>query len=105
MPAKLTIVYGRPDDPAAFEDYYANRHLPFATEAMAGVRRAELSRVTLGPAAEGTPYYRLAEMYWDDLDGLHAALDSPQGRSVLADLDNFATGGTTLLISDIEQPS
>lgn len=43
MPAKLTIVYGRPEDPAAFEDYYTNRHLPFATEAMSGVQRAELS--------------------------------------------------------------
>ena len=61
--------------------------------------------MTPGPAGENTQCYRLAEMYWADLDGLHAALNSPQGRSVLADLDNFATGGTTLLISDIEQPS
>ncbi len=26
--AKLVILYGHPVDTAAFEDYYANRHIP-----------------------------------------------------------------------------
>src|SRR5438874_1897476 len=26
---KLIILYGQPDDPAAFEDYYTNKHLPY----------------------------------------------------------------------------
>lgn len=60
--------------------------------------------MTATPASDDAPSYRIAEMYWADLDSLHAALDSPRGRSVLDDLDNFATGGTTLLISEIEQP-
>lgn len=105
MPAKLTILYDQPQDPAAFEEYYVNRHLPFATESMSGVQRAELSRITPGPDGDAAPHYRIAEMHWSDLDSLRAALDSPPGRSGLADLDNFATGGTTLLISDIEPPS
>jgi uncharacterized protein (TIGR02118 family) len=30
--ASMIVLYGRPDDPAAFEDYYATRHIPYATE-------------------------------------------------------------------------
>lgn len=43
--AKLIILYGHPADPAAFEDYYANRHLPFAAGHMPNVRAAETTRV------------------------------------------------------------
>lgn len=25
---KLTLLYGHPDDPAAFEEYYSNTHMP-----------------------------------------------------------------------------
>jgi uncharacterized protein (TIGR02118 family) len=25
---KLTVLYGHPDDPDAFEEYYANTHMP-----------------------------------------------------------------------------
>ena len=29
---KLTVLYGPPTDAAAFEDYYANTHLPLAAK-------------------------------------------------------------------------
>ena len=41
MTARLVILYGHPADPAAFEDYYANRHIPYASKHMPGVRQAE----------------------------------------------------------------
>jgi hypothetical protein len=34
---KLVIPYGHPEDPAAFEDYYANGHIPNATDHMPNV--------------------------------------------------------------------
>jgi uncharacterized protein (TIGR02118 family) len=27
---KLTVLYGHPDDPDAFEEYYENTHMPLA---------------------------------------------------------------------------
>lgn len=98
--AKLTILYGHPDDPVAFENYYANRHLPFAQETMPGVRQAELTKVVDTPDSSAPPYYRVAEMWWDSMRDLRAALHSEKGQAVLDDLPNFATGGTTLLISE-----
>ena len=50
---KLSILYGYPDDPDAFEEYYARHHLPLAR----------------------------------------------------ADVDNFATGGATLLVAEEDIPS
>src|SRR5215208_7399337 len=29
---KLTVLYGHPDDPDAFEEYYANTHMPLVDE-------------------------------------------------------------------------
>ena len=43
--AKLVILCGHLADPAAFEDYYANRHIPYAVEHMPNVRGGENMRV------------------------------------------------------------
>lgn len=99
--AKLSILYGHPDDADAFEDYYANRHLPFAQK-MPNVRQAELTKVVGTPGGSASPYYRVAEMWWASLEDLQAALNSDDGQDVLADLSNFAPEGTTLLISDAD---
>jgi len=78
--AKLIILYGQPDDPAAFEDYYFNRHLPFAQQQMPNVRGAESGKVTGTPSGDKPAYYRYAG------DGLRqqrgpAARDRQPGRT------------------------
>lgn len=98
--AKLVILYEHPADPAAFEDYYADRHIPYASEHMAGVRGAEHLRITATPAGDKPPYYRISQMTYDSVADLQAGIESDEGRAVLADLDNFATGGATVLIAD-----
>jgi hypothetical protein len=45
---KVTFLYGHPQDPLTFEQYYAETHLPLATE-MKGVTRLEVMRFGLGP--------------------------------------------------------
>lgn len=97
--AKLTVLYGRPDDPEAFDDYYFNQHLPFAQK-MPDVRQVELSKVVDPPYGTEPPYYRMAEMWYENMEQLRAALGSDDGRSVLDDLTNFAPPGTTLIVSE-----
>lgn len=61
------------------------------------MRAAQNSRV-VDTADGGTPpYYRISHLT-DDLASLRAGIESEAGRSTIADLDNFATGGATLLI-------
>ena len=98
--AKLMILYGHPQDPAAFEDYYFNRHLPFAGQHMPNVTGAETVKVVGTADGSQPPYYRVAEMTYESVAALHAGLRSEEGQAVLADLPNFATGGVTMLITE-----
>lgn len=97
---KLVILYRHPDDPAAFEDYYVNQHIPYAAKHMPNVRAAENLRVIATHAGVPVPYYRIAQLTYDSIDDLNHGLASDGGRSTLADLGNFATGGAILLIAE-----
>jgi uncharacterized protein (TIGR02118 family) len=97
---KITVLYGHPKDPAAFEQYYAQTHMPIA-ERMAGVRRFELARPTGTPDGAAPPYYWMAELYFDDAAHMQQVLASPEAQATVADLANFATGGVTMFVSDV----
>lgn len=96
--AKLVILYGHPEDPAAFEEYYASRHIPYASTHMPNVRGAQNMRVISTSEGSPAPYYRVSQLSYDSMADLRAGIASADGRSTIADLDNFATGGATLLI-------
>lgn len=95
---KLMILYGHPADPAAFEDYYARHHIPYAVKHMPGVRGAQNMRVISTSEGAPAPYYRVSQMSYDSADDLRAGIGSEDGQSTIADLANFATGGAVLLI-------
>ena len=96
---KLTVLFGHPDDPEAFEEYYASRHLPLAAK-LPNVQRFESGRVR---AVDGgaSPYHRIAEMWFESAERLGAAVSSPEGAAATEDLTNFATGGATFLVSEV----
>ena len=97
---KLTVLYGQPKSPEAFEQYYAQTHMPIAAK-MQGVRRIELSKVTGTVDGSAPTFYRLADLYFDDLDHMQRVMATPEGKATAADLANFATGGVTMLVSNV----
>ena len=97
---KLSVMYGKPANPAAFEKYYTETHLPIAGK-MQGVRKIELSKVVGTPDGSTPAFYRLADLYFDDLDHMKRVMGSPEGKATAGDLANFATGGFTMLISEV----
>jgi uncharacterized protein (TIGR02118 family) len=97
-PVKFVALYGPPADPAAFDRYYAETHVPLAHQ-LPGLRRVETAQI-LGTAQGGTaPYYRTAELWFDDIGQLQAAAESAEGQALVADVANFATGGVTVLVA------
>jgi uncharacterized protein (TIGR02118 family) len=97
---KLTVLYGFPADPEAFEEYHADTYSPLV-EKMAGTDRWETARVM--DTMEGIPtYHRIDEFWFENYDRLDAALGSPEGQAVVADIPNFATGGATIIISEVQ---
>jgi uncharacterized protein (TIGR02118 family) len=97
---KLTVLYGHPKSAAAFEKYYSEIHKPIALK-MKGMRKIELSKVIGAPDGSAPAFYRLAELYFDDLDHMNSVLGSPEGQATAGDLPNFASGGFTMLISEV----
>lgn len=97
---KLTVLYGQPKDPAAFEKYYAQTHMPIAQKVQ-GVRRIELAKVIGTPDGGQPPFYRLAELYFDDAKHLQDVMATEAMQRTVADLGNFATGGVTVLVSEV----
>ena len=101
---KLTVLYGQPKDAAAFERYYLDTHTPIALK-VKGVRRFEIAKVVATADGSPSPYYRIADLYFDDVKHLQECLGSKQGQAAAADLANFATGGFTMLIADVQDLS
>ena len=97
---KLTLLYGQPKSPEAFETYYAETHMPLASK-MQGVRRIELSKVTGTADGSAPAFYRIADLYFDDLDHMKRVMSTSEGKAAVADLGNFATGGVTTLVSNV----
>ena len=100
MMVKLSVLYGQPKDAAAFEKYYAETHMPIAGK-MQGVKKIELSKVLGTPDGSAPAFYRMADLYFDDGDHMKRVMDTPEAKATVADLGNFATGGVTVLVSEV----
>lgn len=92
---RVSVCYGQPDDPAAFDDYYQTTHTPLALKIPGLVGFTTGQPRSLMPGQDA-PYYMIASLAFDTGDDLKAALESPEMAAASADLANFATGGVTL---------
>jgi uncharacterized protein (TIGR02118 family) len=88
MTARLIVLYGTPADPAAFDQYYLDVHLPLAHR-LPGLRSYTVAR-DASPVRGGDPYYLIAELEWDSMEDLRAAFASPQGQASAADAARLA---------------
>lgn len=94
---KLTVIYGHPDDPNAFETYYNSTHASIAAK-MKGVSRMELTKFESSPDGSPIEFYRMAELYFPSVEAMQETLNSPEGKAALADVNSFATGGISVII-------
>ncbi len=84
---KLVALYAHPADKEAFDKHYNEVHVPLVRQ-MPGLLKTEVSRVTGSPRGE-SPYYLIAEMYWESAEAMNASLGSPEGRAVGKDARGF----------------
>lgn len=98
---KLLVLYGHPKDPAAFDKYYEDVHIPLAKR-MKGLKKWTIGKVIGTPDNQSAPYYYVAELYMDSRAEFEALLASPEGQAAVADVPNYATGGVTFLYTDVE---
>jgi len=97
---KLTVLYGEPKDPAAFEKYYLGTHMPLVN-AVKDLKRAEISMGLPGPDGKPPAFYRIAELWFDSPEQMKQITATPEWKKVVEDVPNFATGTVTLVVSKI----
>ena len=93
----LTVCYGHPADPAAFDAYYTSTHAPLA-EKIPGLASFTYRHCDSLDGSQ-PPYYLLAELSFPSQEALNAGLSSPEGAAAAADVPNFATGGVTMFVA------
>ena len=102
MMVKLTALFGQPESTGEFEKHYVGVHIPLARK-IPHVVRIETARSLATPGGDAPEYYRIAELWFDDVLSLDSAMKSPEGAAAAADIAEFATGGVTLFVSAIDE--
>ena len=97
--ATLLVLYKKPADPAAFDRYYVETHIPLAKK-VPGLRSYRVSKGAVVAAAGVTDVYLVATLTFDSMAAIQSGFASPEGAAAGGDLPNFATGGADLLTFD-----
>jgi uncharacterized protein (TIGR02118 family) len=97
---KLLVLYRHPEDEAAFERHYAQKHLALARK-IPGLRRLETSKIVTDDGSRPV-YYRSASLHFDSVEDLNAGLTSAEGQASGADAASIATGGMDRLVLEVD---
>jgi uncharacterized protein (TIGR02118 family) len=99
---RLSVLYGHPIDPKAFDSYYAEVHLPLAKK-IKGLRKWTVGKILGTPGDEPAPYYYVADLYAESRAAMEDILASPEGQAAVADVPNYATGGATFIYTEVKE--
>lgn len=98
--AQLLVIYRTPQDAAAFDRHYAETHIPLAKK-LPGLRAYELSKGPVLSPAGDSGVHLVANLRFDSMAALNAALTSPEGQAAAADAQTL--GPLELLLFDTEE--
>ncbi|WP_420465385.1 EthD family reductase [Panacagrimonas sp.] len=98
----VTVLYNPPEDPAAFEKYYWETHVPLVGEKQAeiGFVAAELTHFVRTLDDQPSPLYRQAVLWFDSAEARDKGLASDGFKAVGDDLANFASGGLIGMVGE-----
>jgi uncharacterized protein (TIGR02118 family) len=97
---KITITFGPPADPVAFERHYVDTHAPLV-RALPGLRAYEYGRALTNFDGTASAAFWVVSLTFDDADAMHAAFASGPGQRTVEDMPNFITGTMTSVVSDV----
>ena len=94
---KLVVLYPPPTDVATFERRYRAEHAPMVHEKIPGLKKF-VAALVLGTPAGAAPYQRVAELYFDSMEALQAAIASAGGQTAVAHAVEISTGGPPVVL-------
>ena len=100
---KLIVLYPLPADVNTFERSYHAEHAPMVHK-IGGLKKFVAARV-LGAPSGAPAYQRVAELYFDSMESLQAAMGSADGQAAVAHAVEISTGGPpVVLIAEDDKP-
>ena len=96
---RLTVLYGHPKEPAAFDRHYHDVHIPIARK-MKGLEGWTIGKRQSAIPGQPPPYYMVVSLYTATLADMATILASPEGRATLDDVPRFATGGVKFMLDE-----
>ena len=88
--------------PEQYEKYYREEHLPKAGT-IPGVKKITIARV-LPWGDKPAPYYRMTEIYFDNMEALQKGMASPEAQALATDKTaGWAAEGTIKFLAEEEQ--
>ena len=100
--AQTLVMYPHPEDPAAFDKYYAEVHTPLALK-IPGLRSLVVNKGPISTPAGPSSFHVIAELTYDSMEALQAAMASPEAQATVADLANFAPADTQVYIFETDR--
>lgn len=100
--AQVIVTYKTPKDPAAFDKYYFETHVPLAKK-IPGLRKYQLSKGAIATPGGPSSFHMIATLTFDSLADIQAAFASPEGQVAVADVPKFATGGVEMNFFDTRE--
>lgn len=94
---KLLVLYPEPVDRDAFVAYYEATHLPLAAKLPGMLDWRYSTQVEAAPGGTPAPYFAVFEAEFPDAATYRAAMGSPEGQAVVADVPNYASNGAVIL--------
>lgn len=98
---KLLVLYPTGQDVRKFRPYYEQTHATLVAK-LPGLKASRYSFNIKGAGDAAAPYYCVFEAEFADDAAMAAALQSPQGQAVVADIGNYATIPPTIVHYDVK---
>ena len=95
--AHLVVLYNAPKDPAAFEKYYSETHLPLLAK---HAKEIGFTNGVLVKFSSNSAFYRKAELTFASMDALKKGTSTAGFKAVADDIPHFASGGFTALTGE-----
>lgn len=87
--------------PEEFRGYWLNNHAPIARDGYDNLSGYVVNLVTRVPEGQEAPYDGVAELTWEDRDGMKADFATEASKRSTEDLENFTDAFGLLFVEEI----
>ena len=95
--ARIVAFHKRPPDPEAWLEYYRDVHIPIVRK-IPGVRNIRWGNVLRTTDGSPPPCWLISDVYFDDMDALETALQTPEMHEAFADTSKFILDGNVQIM-------